>query len=130
MESHTRSSKKAELRYFISNTYNEELICEALENRWHIENGLHREKDMFLNEDLFRSSETNTVKSLAVINNFAMQLIRIYQIVSGLELRYAKIYMRHYPIEGCVEILANLKSEKVTEKIRQEMIKIKKLGLI
>lgn len=130
MESHTRSSKKAELRYFISNTYNEELICEALENRWHIENGLHREKDMFLNEDLFRSSETNTVNNLAVINNFAMQLIRIYQIVSGLELRYAKIYMRHYPIEGCVEILSNLKSEEVTEKIRQEMIKIKKLGLI
>ena len=47
-----------------------------------------------------------------------MQLICIYQIVSGLELRYAKIYMRHYPIEACVEILSKLKSEEVTEKIK------------
>ena len=129
MRSKTRSSKREEIRYFISNTTKEELICEAIENRWHIENGLHREKDMFLNEDLFRSSESNTVNCLAVMNNFAMQLIRIYQAVSGLELRHAKIYMRNYTLEGCTEILSKLKSEEVIAKIKEEMPKIKKLKL-
>ena len=104
-------------------------MIDGIENRWHIENGLHREKDMFLNEDLFRSSESNTVNCLAVMNNFAMQLIRIYQAVSGLELRHAKIYMRNYTLEGCVEILTKLKSEEVIAKIKEEMLKIKKLKL-
>lgn len=129
MTSRTHSAKNPEVRYFIANTDKTELICEALENRWHIENGLHREKDMFLNEDLFRCSEKNTVNNLAVLNNFAMQLIRIYQAISGLELRHAKIYMRNYPLEGCCEILSVLKSKEVIEKIKTEMKKIKKLNL-
>ena len=42
MVSHTR--KKAITMYFISNTKDTELIAEAIERRWEIENNFHKEK--------------------------------------------------------------------------------------
>lgn len=121
--------KKPVTMYFVSNGKDVNIICQAISNRWVIENGLHREKDMFLNEDRFRSSEKNTINCLAVMNNFAMQIIRIYQSISGLELFEAKVYARNYPMETFKKIAAVMGSEKAKEKIAQEMVKIKKLGL-
>ena len=46
MVSHTR--KKAITMYFISNTKDTELIAEAIERRWEIENNFHKEKDIKL----------------------------------------------------------------------------------
>ena len=99
MESVAHSEKKPTTMYFISNGKESDMVCQAISNRWDIENGLHKEKDTFLNEDRFRSAEKNTINSLAVMNNFAMQIVRIYQAISGLELREAKIYARNYPME-------------------------------
>ena len=124
-----RGSNKPKTMYFISNSKSAGLACEAIRNRWTIENGFHKEKDMFLNEDRFRSAERNAVNCLAIINNFAMQIIKIYQAISKLELREAKIYTRHYPMEVFMKIAAIMGSEKAMEKITEEMKKVKKLGL-
>lgn len=129
MISTAHSKKNPITMYFISNGKDPLVVCRAIENRWEIENGLHKEKDTFLNEDRFRSAEKNTINCLAVMNNFALQIVRIYQAISGYELREAKIYARNYPMETFQKIAAIMGSEKAKEKISVEMKKIKKLGL-
>lgn len=129
MASKKHSSKKADIRCFISNSADDDLILSAIEARWCIENGFHREKDNFLNEDRFKSSQRNTVLNLAIMNNLALQLVRIYQAISGLELRKAKIYMRNYPIEGIQKILNAMNSEEIISRVQKEMARIKKLGI-
>lgn len=114
---------------FMSNSDKHDLVISAIENRWEIENGFHREKDAFLNEDRFRSSQRNTVLNLAILNNFAMQLVRIYQAIKGCPLAEAKMYMRNYPVEGMSRILSVAESDEVIAKVRSEMVRIKKLGL-
>lgn len=129
MTSRKHSARNPEVRCFISNSADEDLVLSAVESRWCIENGFHKEKDTFLNEDRFRSSQKNAVLNLAVMNNLALQLVRIYQAVSGLNLHKAKIYMRHYPLEGVQKILTIMDSDQVIGKVQKEMVKIKKLGL-
>ncbi len=129
MTSKAHSAQKTEQRCFISNTDKEGLICEAVEKRWEIENGLHKEKDGYLNEDLFRCTDRNAALSLAVMNNFALQMVRIYQAVSGRPLNEAKIYMRHYPLEGIQMILSIMSDDEVIERVKKEMLRIRKLGL-
>ena len=129
MESGAHSQKAPTIMYFITNGKDASVACQAIANRWDIENGLHKEKDMFLNEDRFRSAEKNTVNCLAVMNNFAMQIVRIYQSISGLELREAKIYARNYPMETFQKIASVMGSDKAKMKIAIEMKKIKKLGI-
>lgn len=130
MVSKKHSSKKAETRCFISNSSDESLILSAIEGRWDIENGLHKEKDTFLNEDRFRSSRKNAVLNLAIMNNLALQLVRIYQAVSGLNLHKAKIYMRNYPMEGIEKILTVMNSKTAVNKVKTEMGKTKKYGFL
>lgn len=91
MRSKKHSAKRADTRCFISNVSDESLIISAIEGRWCIENGFHKEKDNFLNEDRFRSAQKNTVLNLAIMNNLALQLVRIYQVISGLNLHKANI---------------------------------------
>ncbi len=129
MESVAHSEKKPTTMYFITNGKDANVVCQAIANRWDIENGLHKEKDTFLNEDRFRSAEKNTINCLAIMNNFAMQIVRIYQSISGLELREAKIYVRNYPMETFQKIASIMGSEKAKAKIATEMKKIKKLRL-
>lgn len=129
MSSQKHSSRKADIRCFISNSADESLILSAIEGRWCIENGFHKEKDNFLNEDRFRSAQKNTVLNLAIMNNLALQLVRIYQAISGLDLHKAKIYMRNYPMEGIQKILNVMDSQEIIGKVQKEMVKIKKLGL-
>ena len=57
MESGVHSEKKPTTMYFITNGKDANVLCQAIANRWDIENGLHKEKDTFLNEDRFRSAE-------------------------------------------------------------------------
>jgi predicted transposase YbfD/YdcC len=129
MTSKKHSSKNADKRCFISNSIDENLILAAIENRWDIENGLHREKDNYLKEDRFHSTDKISALNLAVLNNLAIQIVRIYQMISGKELRIAKKYIRCYPLEALNQIQAVMDNEAIIQKIHSEMIKIKKLGL-
>jgi predicted transposase YbfD/YdcC len=129
MTSKKHSSKNADKRCFISNSIDENLILAAIENRWDIENGLHREKDNYLKEDRFHSTDKISALNLAVLNNLAIQIVRIYQMISGKGLRIAKKYIRCYPLEALNQIQAVMDNEAIIQKIHSEMIKIKKLGL-
>ncbi len=71
--------KKTEgsILYFISSLTNNEAIKEAIENRWDIENGLHKGKDFYLDEDEFRINDKNAVENFSVINNIIYSFFKI-----------------------------------------------------
>ena len=129
MQSAAHSQKSPTIRRFIASTTDTELICEAIENRWDIENGLHREKDNHLKEDLFRSSYRNTVLNMAIMNNLAAQIIRIYQAVSDLSPYMAKMDIKDEPMPCLRKIVAIMNSEEVIARIKEEIVKVKKLKL-
>ncbi|MDR2487805.1 MAG: ISAs1 family transposase [Clostridiales Family XIII bacterium] len=108
-------------RCFITNTINEELICEAIEGRWMIENDLHKEKDTFLYEDRIRFTDKNAVHNMAVMNNLAIQLVRIYQAVAEPNLYTAKLTVYDLPVESIQRILAVMNSAEIIRMVKSEL---------
>ena len=60
--------------YFISNTKDLELIVEAIEKRWEIENNFHKEKDTYLNEDDIHFTNKTAINNIVILNNLALSL--------------------------------------------------------
>ena len=112
-------------RYFISNTNDHRLICDAIENRWSCEN-FHKVKDLEFYEDGIRSTDKRALQSIAILNNLAVQLIRIYESISGYEFRRAKIYFQENPIECMNLILGVMSSEEIIDKLVRDLEKKKK----
>ena len=107
-------------RYFISNTADHRLICDAIVNRWCCED-FHKIKDLDFYEDAIRSTDKRALQSIAILNNLAVQLIRIYQSISGNEFRRAKIYFQVNPIECLNLILGVMSSEKIIDKLVRDL---------
>lgn len=78
MVSHTR--KKAITMYFISNTKDTELIAEAIERRWEIENNFHKEKDIYLNEDDIHFTNKTSINNIVILNNLALALAKYTEV--------------------------------------------------
>ena len=108
-------------RCFITNTTNEELICEAIGGRWMIENDLHKEKDTFLYEDRIRFTNRNAVHNMVIMNNLAMQVVRIYQAVVEPDLYMAKLTVHDLPVESVQRILAVMGSSEIMKMVRSEL---------
>ena len=66
-----------QLRHFITSLKDERLIVEAIDNRWKIENDLHRTKDEIFAEDGYSFTDKNAIKVMAVLNNIAYSFFRI-----------------------------------------------------
>ena len=109
---------------FISSADDEDLICEAIESRWGIENDLHKEKDVYFDEDAIRYTNKNAVRNMAILNNLALQIIRIDQMISSCELRESKVKMLYYPVETITGILAVMNSEEIITRIKKSIRKV------
>lgn len=80
MVSNKRKGQQAgsqQLRHFITSLKDERLIVEAIDNRWKIENDLHRTKDEIFAEDGYSFTDKNAIKVMAVLNNIAYSFFRI-----------------------------------------------------
>lgn len=64
-------------RYFLSSIKDTQLIVEAIDNRWKIENDLHKTKDEFFVEDNYKFTDKNAIKVMAALNNIAYSFFRI-----------------------------------------------------
>ena len=64
-------------RYFLSSIKDHQLIVEAIDNRWKIENDLHKTKDEFFVEDNYKFTDKNAIKVMAALNNIAYSFFRI-----------------------------------------------------
>ena len=105
-------------RYFITSLKDEETICEAIEERWSVENDLHRTKDVTLDQDRFRISDRNACGVIGAMNDIAFVIIKLYQVLTGKEtLAKAKAWFEADPIEATRELVAIQSSEEITEKL-------------
>ena len=72
-----QQTSSQQMRYFITSIKDEQLIVEAIDNRWKIENDLHKIKDEIFTEDEYNFSDKNAIKVMAVLNNIAYSFFRI-----------------------------------------------------
>ena len=111
--------KKPITMYFISNLSikKTDLIMEAIENRWEIENDLHRDRDGFMNEDSIVLTSKTAVLNLAIMNNFAVAAARLYSVLTKEELRVSKKRMKSHPEKVVAYLLNVLGNEEVVKQI-------------
>ena len=69
------------------------------------------------------------VLNMAIMNNLAAQIIRIYQAVSDLSPYMAKMDIKDEPMPCLRKIVAIMNSEEVIARIKEEIVKVKKLKL-
>lgn len=114
------------IMYFISNTVDPQLIIDGIENRWMIEDSYHKPKDLIFNEDVCRSTDKNALHNIAILNNLALQLFNMYQMISGKIFRKSKVYFQVNPIECLNTILGVMGSEDIVNRLVKELKKHKR----
>lgn len=119
MVSHTR--KKAITMYFISNTKDTELIAEAIERRWEIENSFHKEKDTYLNEDDIHFTNKTSINNIVILNNLALALAKIYGSISTNEMRVAKKEFKAFPVECISKVQLIMKDTEIIKQIKSNL---------
>lgn len=119
MVSHTR--KKAITMYFISNTKDTELIAEAIERRWEIENNFHKEKDTYLNEDNIHFTNKTSINNIVILNNLALALAKIYGSISTNEMRVAKKEFKAFPVECISKVQLIMKDTEIIKQIKSNL---------
>lgn len=115
------SNKSSEecIRYFISDLINIQDIADIIDRRWTIENGFHKFKDTYLNEDSFRCIDFKATKNIVLMNNLITQLVMIYIPLSGLTPRKAKIAFKCNPEREILKLLAVISSDTIKTKLMQ-----------
>ena len=119
MVSHTR--KKASTMYFISNTKDTELIAEAIERRWEIENNFHKEKDIYLNEDDIHFTNKTSINNIVILNNLALALAKIYGSISTNEMRVAKKEFKAFPVECISKVQLIMKDTEIIKQVKSNL---------
>ena len=72
-----QNTNKQSERYFLTSLKDPQLIVESIDNRWKIENDLHKIKDELFVEDNYKFTDKNAIKVMAVLNNIAYSFFRI-----------------------------------------------------
>lgn len=105
------------IRYFISDLINIQDIADIIDRRWTIENGFHKFKDTYLNEDSFRCIDFKATKNIVLMNNLITQLVMIYIPLSGLTPRKAKIAFKCNPEREILKLLTVISSDTIKAKL-------------
>lgn len=121
-----KKNKQVIIRYFVTDLVKLNEIEYAVNERWKIENGLHNPKDTFLHEDEFRCTDSKAIKNIVVMNNLIIQLMHIYQAVSGYNLRITKIALSTNTYNEILKLLVIMTSEEIRDKLIEAVKKINK----
>ena len=122
--SHKREAKDGrpgeEMTFITSlKDYNE--IAETIEMRWEIENGLHRFKDIQLNQDRIRVRERRALQNMATMNNIVYSLYRIAASVLDVTPQQAKIIYEDNPMGMLKEICPLMIKQNFTMLVKKNM---------
>ena len=114
-------NKQTEL-HFISSLTNENLIVEAIDNRWKIENDLHKTKDLIFVEDDYKFSNKNAIKVMACLNNIVYSFFRITAAFLKIESpTVTKIKFQKDPMKILGKISPLLNSREFNKLIRDNL---------
>ena len=120
----SRVRKNSKVMYFITNLKDNELMVQAIEDRWMIENDLHKEKDVYLNEDEIRFTNKNAVNSMAIMNNFVMAFVRIIMAFNpNQSLKEAKYYLKYETVTAIGSILTTLTCDETMNELKEQLRK-------
>ena len=113
-------------QYFVSSSTDIQLIAEAVDNRWNIEDGLHFFKDDFLKEDECTFMGKNAVKVMATINNIVYAFYRIASAIVGDEtMSMTIIRYEDNPLELISLVTPLLKKVNLNKLIKMNMKGVK-----
>ncbi len=116
-----KSNKNDEL-YFISSLSNTTAIKEAIENRWSIENDLHKGKDFYLDEDQFRIKDKTAVANFSVINNVLSSFFKITQSIFHLPtLIEARKKFKLHPMQTMELLTTLISTNQLVNLIKEKM---------
>ena len=105
-------------RYFITSLKDPEVICDAIEDRWSVENDLHRNKDLYCGEDSFRIANANACGVMGALNDVAVAVMKLYQVLTGKPTFIsARTWFSTDVIGATRAMVAVEKSEVITNKI-------------
>lgn len=125
MISHKRKGQKdfkPTEHFFISSESDPQLIAEAIDNRWDIEDGLHRFKDQFLGEDECSFMDENAVKVMATINNVVYSIYRIAcETLGHKSMTETKIRFKDHPLDLISTIVPLLEKKNLNALVREKM---------
>lgn len=110
------------VRFFITNTRDGLLIRQAISLRWSVEN-FHKLKDYDMHEDAVRSTDKQALRNIATLNNLGEQLFSLFQSISVLPHREAKVYFQENTIECLNTILSVMSSEEVVNSLVKDLKK-------
>lgn len=114
-------------QYFISSLVDLELIAEAADNRWDIEDGLHLFKDSFLKEDECTFTGKNAIRVMATINNIVYAFYRVASAINGDDtMQKTIIRYKDDPVKLISLVVPLLKKTNFNALIRQNMRGVKK----
>lgn len=117
-----QSINKQSERYFISSLKEPRLIVEAIDNRWKIENDLHKTKDELFAEDDYTFTNKNAIKVMACLNNIAYSFFRITAaFLQEKEPVITKIKFQKEPMNILSKISPLLKSENFNKMIEDNL---------
>lgn len=109
-------------RYFISSLKDPRLIVEAIDNRWKIENDLHKTKDELFSEDDYVFTNKSAIKVMACLNNIAYSFFRITAAFLQEETpTMARIKFQKEPMEIFAKISPLLKSKDFNKMINANL---------
>lgn len=125
MVSYKRKGQKdfnTEPQYFITSETDLQLIAEAIDNRWQIENGLHKFKDEVLLEDECTFMDQNAVKVMATINNTVYSIYRLASAIRGdKSMSRTRIRFKDDPLSLIATVLPLLEKKNLSALIRENM---------
>ena len=113
------------IRHFICNTSDHRLINDGITLRWGCE-CMHHVKDCDLYEDAIRSTDKKALQKIAILNNLAVQLIKLYQALSTEEPHRAKIYFQVNTVECLNYMLGIMSSEEIIDALVKNIKKQKR----
>ena len=106
---------------FITSLTDYDEIAETTEMRWEIENGLHRFKDIQLNQDRIRVRERRALQNMATMNNIVYSLYRIAASVLDVTPQQAKIIYEDNPMGMLKEICPLMIKQNFTMLVKKNM---------
>lgn len=124
MVSHKRADQadyNPEDQYFVSSANNTQLIMEAIDNRWQVEQ-FHNYKDDFLKEDKCTFTDKNAIQVMAIFNNIAYALYRIASaIFDDSCMAETRIRFKDCPEEMLALLVPLLEKQNLTMLLKQNM---------
>lgn len=129
MTSHKRKNQsvnKVSERCFLTSLKDTSLIVEAIDNRWKIENDLHKFKDDYFEEDNYKFTDKNAIKVMATLNNIAYSFFRItVSFLKEERPNITRIKFKKNPIEVLEKITPLLNNKNFKRQLRDNLKGVK-----